>query len=67
MRELGSFHGCQDLSVKEGSLFCSCQIHRTGMLQIVFLVSLESSGRGGLHGLGSMAFGLVVKKLLNIE
>jgi hypothetical protein len=37
------------------------------MLQIVFLVSLESSGRGELHGLGSMAFGLVVKKLLNIE
>ncbi len=37
------------------------------MLQIVFLVSLESS-RGGVHGLGrSMTFGLAVKKFLNIE
>jgi hypothetical protein len=55
--------------MKEGSLFCfvGCEIHRTGMLQLVFLVSLESSRRGGLHGLGSMAFGLGVKKFLNIE
>jgi hypothetical protein len=37
------------------------------MLQIVFLVALESSQRGGVHGLGSMAFGLVVQKVLNIE
>ncbi len=46
--------------MKEGSLFvlfCTNEIHQTGMLQIVFLVSLESSGRGGVHGLGSMAFG----------
>ncbi len=28
-------------------LLCSYEIHRTGMLQIVLLVSLESSGRGG--------------------
>jgi hypothetical protein len=36
------------------------------MLQIVFLlVSLESFGRGGgVHGLGSMTFGLVVQKVL---
>jgi hypothetical protein len=27
------------------------------MLQIVFLVSLESSQRGGVDGLGSMTFG----------
>jgi hypothetical protein len=33
----------------------------------VFLVSLESSRRGGVHGLGSMMFGLVVQKFLNIE
>jgi hypothetical protein len=34
------------LSMKEGSLFvlfCIYEIHQTGMLQIVFLVSLESS------------------------
>ncbi len=56
-----------DLSMKEGSLFCTYEIHRTGMLQIVFLVSLESSQRGGVHGLGFMTFGLVVQKFLNIE
>jgi hypothetical protein len=41
------------------------------MLQIVFLVSFESSRQGsrhgGVHGLGSMMFGLVVQKFLNIE
>jgi len=30
----------------------------------VFLVSLESSPRGGVHGLGSMAFALDVQKVL---
>jgi hypothetical protein len=35
------------------------------MLQIPFLVSLESSRGGGVHGLGSMTFGLVVQKFLN--
>jgi len=38
------------LSMKQGSLFCSYEIHRTGMLQIMFLVSLESSQRGGVQG-----------------
>jgi hypothetical protein len=37
------------------------------MLQIVFLVSLESSQQGCGHGLGSMTFGLVVQKFLNID
>jgi hypothetical protein len=37
------------------------------MLQIVLLVSLESFQQGGVHGLGSMMFGLVVQKFLNIE
>ncbi len=37
------------------------------MLQIVFLLSLKSPRRGGLHGLGSMMFGLVLQKFLNIE
>jgi hypothetical protein len=37
------------------------------MLQIMFLVSLESSQGGGVHQLGFMAFGLAVQKFLNIE
>jgi len=37
------------------------------MLQIPFLVALESSPGGGVHGLGSMTFGLVVQKFLNNE
>jgi hypothetical protein len=37
------------------------------MLQIMFLVSLKSSKKGGVHGIGSMAFGLAVPKFLNIE
>jgi hypothetical protein len=37
------------------------------MLQIVFMVSLKSPKGGGVHGLGFMAFGLVVQKFLNIE
>jgi hypothetical protein len=45
-----------DLSTKEGNLFCfvlfsSYEIHQTGMLEIVLLVSLESSRQGGVHGL----------------
>jgi hypothetical protein len=52
------------LSMKEGSLFCSYEIHRTGMLQIVFLVSLESSWWGGVHGLGSMTFWTCGTKIL---
>ncbi len=55
------------LSMKEGSLFCSYEIHRTGMLQIMFLVSLENSWWGGVHGIGYMTFGLAVQKFLNIE
>jgi hypothetical protein len=31
------------------------------------LVALESSPGGGVHGLGSMMFGLVVQKFLNNE
>jgi hypothetical protein len=41
-----------------------------GMLQIVFLVSFESSRQGlqgRVHGLGSMMFELAVQKFLNIE
>jgi hypothetical protein len=46
-------------------LFHSYEIHQTGMLQIVFLVSLESSWWGGVHGLGSITFELMVQKFLN--
>jgi hypothetical protein len=54
-------------NMKEGSLFCTYEIHQTGMLQIVFLVSLGSSWQGGVHGLGSVMFQLAVQKFLNIE
>jgi hypothetical protein len=37
------------------------------MLQIMFPVILESSRQGGVHGLGSVMFGLAVQKFLNIE
>jgi len=54
--------------LKEGSffvLFCTYEIHQTGMFQIVFLVSLESSRQGGVvHGLASMMFGLAMQKVL---
>jgi len=47
--------------------FCNYEIHQTRMLQIMFLVFLESSRQGGVHGLGSTAFGLAVQKFLSIE
>jgi hypothetical protein len=55
----------QHLSMKEGCLFCFVCIYerstkQTGMLQVQFLVSLESSQGGGVHVLGFMAFGLAV-------
>jgi hypothetical protein len=53
--------------MKEGSLFCSYEIHQSRMLQMAFWVSLESSQQGVVHGLGSMTFGLVAQKFLNIE
>jgi hypothetical protein len=59
-----------NLSMREGSLFvllCASEIHQTEMLQIVFLVSLESSRGEGVHWLRSMPFGLAVQKFLNIE
>jgi hypothetical protein len=37
-------------------LFCSYKIQGTRMLHIVFLMSLESSRQGGVHGLGSMTY-----------
>jgi len=34
------------------------------MLGIIFLVFFKSSGQGGVHGFGSMMFGLVGAKAL---
>jgi hypothetical protein len=51
----------QHLSTKQGNiLFCTNEIHQMGMLQIAFLVSLESSQGRGVHQLGFMTFGLAV-------
>jgi hypothetical protein len=59
------------MSMKEGSLFCFVVMRSTKpgcfMLQIMFLVSLESSRRGGMHGLGSMMFRRAVQKFLVVE
>ncbi len=59
------------MSMKEGSLFCFVVMRsiKPGcvMLQIMFLVSLESSRGGGVHGLGSMIFRLAMQKFLVIE
>jgi hypothetical protein len=49
--------------MKEGSLFvffCTNEIHQNKMLQITFLVFLESFQGEGVHWFGFMAFGLVV-------
>jgi hypothetical protein len=46
---------------------CIYEIHQARMLQIMFLVPLESSQGGRVHGLGSMVFGLAVQKFSNIE
>jgi hypothetical protein len=48
-------------------LFCNYEIHETKLLQIVFLVYVENSQQGGVHGFVSMTFRLVVQKFLNIE
>jgi hypothetical protein len=55
------------LSMKEGSLFCCYQIHWIGMLQIVFLVSLESSWWEGVHGLVPRCLDLQCNFFWNIE
>jgi len=56
-----------NLSMKEGSFFCFLIMRSTEpVFQITFLVSLENSRWGRVHGLGSMVFGLVVQIFLNI-
>jgi hypothetical protein len=68
--------GCLVTSICEGRkgslfyfvLFCNYEIHQTGMLQIVLLVSLEKlSTTRSCMSFGSMVFRLVVQKFLNIE
>jgi len=60
------------LSMKEGSLFllfyfvCTYEIHQTGMLEIAFLVSLESSPGGWVHHLVSWCLD-ALQKFLNIK
>jgi hypothetical protein len=59
-----------NLSMKEGSffvLFCTIETHRTGMLQIMFLVSMESSQGEGCMGLVSWHLDLLCRSspLLN--
>ncbi len=57
------------LSMKEGSLFCIVLMRSTepGCFRSCFLLNLESSRQGGVHGLGSMTFGLAMQKFLNVE
>jgi hypothetical protein len=43
-------------------LFCTYEMHPTGMLHITFLVSSKSSQGGGVHPFGSMMFGCAVCK-----
>jgi hypothetical protein len=58
------FFGSSYLKVTRSILFaCAKWIQ----VLIAFLVSLESSQRGGVHGLGFMEFELAVQKFLNIE
>jgi hypothetical protein len=51
--------------MKEGSLFCTYEIYWTRMLQIRVLSIFRKPLMR--RGLGSMTFGLVVQKFLNIE
>jgi hypothetical protein len=62
--------GHTSLSMKQGGLFvlfCTNEIHQTAMLQIVILISLESSQGEWVHWLGFTAFELAMYKFLNIE
>jgi len=46
-------------------MFCfiyTNEIQGTGMLQILFFISLERSQGGRMHPLGFMVFGLAMKK-----
>jgi len=51
-----------NLSVKEGCLFYSYEIHGTGMLQCLWKALKEEC-----MGFGSVMFGLAAQKFLNIE
>ncbi len=60
--------------MKEGSLFGLCLFVLMGSTKLECFRSCSWSlwkssrgGGGGVHGLGSMTFGLVAQKFLNIE
>jgi hypothetical protein len=56
--------------MKEGRLFCFVVMRSTKpgcFASDRVLDALESSQQGGVHGLGSMTFGLAVQKFVNIE
>jgi hypothetical protein len=62
--ELGCFRSCSWCPSKA----LECVLGVLPKLSIVFLVSFQSSWWGGVHGLGSMTFGLLqCKSSLNIE
>jgi hypothetical protein len=52
--------------MKEGSLFCSYEIHQTQMLRVFGVFGKLWMRRDG-WAFGSMAFGLAEQKFLNIE
>jgi len=68
-RELGGGRvGRANLSMKEGSLFCSYEIHWTRMLPIVFLVSWKALNEEGcIMGLVSWCLDLWCKSSWIIE
>jgi hypothetical protein len=55
--------------MKEGSLFCFVVVRSTelGCFRLCSWCLWKALGEDGLHGLGSMTFGLAVQKFLNIE
>ncbi len=57
------------LSMKEGSLFCFVIMGsiEPKCFKLCSWYLLETSWRGGVHGLGSITFGLALQKFLNIE
>ncbi len=58
-----------NLSMKEGNLFCFVVMRFTepGCFRSCSWCLWKALDEEGVHGLGSMSFGLAVQKLLNIE
>ncbi len=64
-----SFNLAEHLSMKEGSLFCFLVMRSTepGCFRSFSWCLWKALDEEGVHGLGSMTFGLAVQKFLNIE